>query len=422
MTLQVLHLSQSDCEGGAGRAAFRLHVALQASGIESIFHPGRNLLDDPEVRPARRQLVGLRFSQLTAFLNAIVLRSYRSRLQGELFSPSLLSYGRPDLRLVLKADIVCLHWLAGAFLRPAKLRQINKPIVWRLSDLWPFTGGCHYPGACRGFEATCGRCPMLGSTRSEDLSRLGLRQRARAYSGLDLTFVAPSRWIAEEARRSSVIGERRIIHIPTGVELDIFKPRNRAAARARFGLPGDACVLLFGALGALSDTRKGFPECMLALQSWVANRKQREAVLAVFGGGGKPPPSVAGLTVYDIGRLDNRALLADLYNAADLLLAPFAEDNLPNVVLEAIACGTPVVAYRAGGIPDAVVEGSSGALAPPGDARAFGEALSRALESQDSLSRGARARAEALFDLRACATSYRRLFEEVAHRNQSLQV
>jgi hypothetical protein len=130
-------------------------------------------------------------------------------------------------------------------------------VVWRLSDLWPFTGGCHYPGDCRRFEVECGCCPVLGSEHELDLSRDGFLARSRAYPGLDLTVVAPSRWIADKARRSSLFGARRIEHIATGVDLNVFAPHDRSAARASLGLPQDRTLILFGAFAATADRRKG---------------------------------------------------------------------------------------------------------------------------------------------------------------------
>ena len=413
----VLHLAQSDVEGGAGKAAFRLHSALRSIGVASTFHPGRDLRGDADVVPARSPESGIKATRRIAFANALALRAYPSRRRSELFSPSIFSYGRLDPLLVAKADIVCLHWIAGAFLRPTQLVGIGKPIVWRLSDLWPFTGGCHYPGVCRRFEAACGTCPTLGSQWEQDLSRLGMRQRARSYADLDLTIVAPSRWIAEQARRSSLFRGRRILHIPTGIELDVFRPRDRLHSRRQFGLPQDGSILLFGALGALGDARKGFADFIRATETWVATFNRKPAALAVFGGGGMPPQEVAGLPVYDLGRIDDRDKLAELYSAADALIAPFAEDNLPNVVIEAIACGTPVAAYAAGGIPEAVIEGISGAFAPPGQPDALADAIERAIARREFLAQGARAFAERTFDLKICAASYARLFADLASRS-----
>lgn len=410
---RVLHLAQSDSEGGACKAAFRLHEALRESGVASTFHPGRALRGDADILAARPRGLGLEATRYAAFANALPLKAYRRR-SGELFSPSILSYGRPDAELLARADVVCLHWIAGAFLRPAQLASLRKPLVWRLSDLWPFTGGCHYPGACRGFEHACGCCPVLGSGSERDLSRLGHRQRARAYRELDLTIVAPSSWIAREARSSSLFARMRVEEIPTGIELDTFRPQNKNAARARFCLPEHEDVLLFGALGGLGDPRKGFADLVRTLEAWAPRRGERPARLVVFGGGGEAPGEIAGLPVRDVGRIDEREALAALYAAADVLIAPFGEDNLPNVVLEAIACGTPVAAYAAGGVPDAVRPGRSGALAPIGNSNALAEALARTLVDRAALSAGARSLAEEAFDLRACAARYARLFADVA--------
>lgn len=414
----VLHIAQSDSEGGANKAAYRLHGALVDAGAGSVFHAGRLVRADAEGPPARSPWVGMEATRYAAFANAASLRLYSARKRRELFSPSIVSYGRPDPDLVAAADVVCLHWIAGAFLRPAQLWSIGKPLVWRLSDLWPFTGGCHYPGTCRKFEAACGDCPVLGSTMAHDLSRLGHRQRRNAYRGLDLTIVAPSRWIGEEARRSSLFADRRIVHIPTGVDLSVFFPRPQQTAIARFGLPPNRPIVLFGALGALDDTRKGFQDFVAAVQRMRALDPNFDATLVLFGGGAsQAPQAIANLPVRNLGRIDSEDALADLYSAGDILVAPFREDNLPNVVLEAIACGTPVAAYAAGGIPDAVVPDRSGALATAGDTQDLAEAIRFILSDparQTSLGQGARDLALEVFDIRACARAYAGLFLEVA--------
>nr|WP_255599894.1 glycosyltransferase [Afifella sp. IM 167] len=410
-------MAQSDSEGGANKAAFRLHRALQRQAITSTFHAGRVLRADAQAPAARAAWLGLEGSRIAAFLNAAPLRLYAQRTR-EPFSPSILSYGRIDPALLSRADVVCLHWVAGAFLRPAQLRSIGRPIVWRLSDLWPFTGGCHYPGACRGFEQACGACPSLGSRHDKDLSRIGFRQRERAYPDLDLTVVAPSRWIGEEARRSSLFAGCRIEHIPTGIDLSVFRRCDKAKARAHFGLPQDARIILFGALGALSDARKGFPAFGETMERLRTFEPEANVAVALFGGGAaEAPESIGGFPVHNVGRLDSEEELARLYSAADLLVAPFLEDNLPNVVLEALGCGLPVAAFAAGGIPDAVVPGESGALAPTGDTQALAGEIAGLLARPGSLAdlgEGARRMAEERFDLEVCAKNYAALFRELA--------
>ena len=172
--IRVLHLAQSDGGGGANKAAFRLHRSLRDLGLASTFHPGRKVGDDPDVIPAWPPIAGDFISKLAAWLDSHSLDFYRDR-RGDVFSPIRFCYGRPRRRLVAAADVVCLHWIAGSFLHPRHLAQLHKPLVWRLSDLWPFTGGCHFPADCRKFEERCSSCPSLGSTADDDLAARQLR-------------------------------------------------------------------------------------------------------------------------------------------------------------------------------------------------------------------------------------------------------
>ena len=418
---RVVHLAQSDREGGANRAAFRLHQALREAGVSSIFHAGRKLSSDPSVVPAWPRVGGRTASEVVARLNALALRAYPARRPAA-FSPVRLAYGRPHRDLIATTDVICLHWIAGAFLRPSALTRLGRPLVWRLSDLWPFTGGCHYPADCLRFAETCGHCPALGSPRDFDLSRLDFLARRRAYASLDLVIVAPSRWIADHARRSSLFGGRRIEHIATGVDLALYRPHDRAQARAHLGLPADRRIVLFGALAATDDRRKGYHHMQAALQALSASGKAGEVMLVVFGGKREAAmPEGFPLPALHVGQVTDETHLSKLYAAADVFVAPFEEDNLPNVVLEALACGTPVVSFAAGGIPDSIDHGENGYLAPLGATEELARGILWTMENADRGQRlrlAARAVAQARFDLATCAGRYRDLFNEIAARNR----
>ncbi|ABD06249.1 Glycosyl transferase, group 1 [Rhodopseudomonas palustris HaA2] len=418
--LSVVHLAQSDSEGGANKAAYRIHKNLQTLGLRSTFHVGRKLRDDPSVVPAHWPGVGRLGSDVVAYLNARTLRSYPHRL-GTPFSPSCLRYGHLDRGLIAGADVVCAHWIAGAFLNFGQLKGIAAPLVWRLSDIWPFSGGCHYPGGCSGFERACGGCPQLGSTEEHDLSRRGLRAREAAYGDLDLTIVAPSRWIAGLAGRSSLFGGRRIEHIPTGVDLQVFRPRDRLAARHTIGLPESGTIVLFGALSATDDPRKGYAHLLRTIEN-LAAAGRRDLSLVVFGGATQgAATSIAGYPVHHLGSIGSEERLAEIYSAADVLIAPFLEDNLPNVVLEAVACGTPVAAFAAGGIPDAIDHQVNGYLASTGDDAELARGVASLLDRPDAahVRSAARRLAETRFDLLDCARRYIALFEELAEASRS---
>jgi glycosyltransferase involved in cell wall biosynthesis len=356
-------------------------------------------------------------SDLVAYMNARGLKRYPQRSAP--FSPVSFSYGRLDRTLIDQADVVCVHWIAGAFLKPQDLAMIGRPLVWRLSDLWPFTGGCHFPGGCDRFADACGRCPILHSAETNDPSARGYLSRQTAYGSLDLTIVAPSRWIAEKARRSSLFRNRRIEHIATGVDLTVFMPYPRADARAALGLPTDERIILFGAFGGTGDGRKGFNDLRVALERLANDARFHDVIVVTFGGRPQAESNVPlPFRTIEVGRIDDERRLSLLYSAVDVLAAPSKEDNLPNVVLEALGCGTPVVAFQIGGIPDAIDHDRNGWLASPGDRDGLAAGLASILEKNDriGLRAAARGAAERRFDLSRCVGRYRMLFEDIASR------
>jgi glycosyltransferase involved in cell wall biosynthesis len=414
---KILHVGQSDRAGGANRATYRLHQALCEAGVDSKLWTPNKSQDDPTVIPALRGPAAKLAAQIVDFANYRLPRLYPGGKRGN-FSPVRFAYGRLNPAALPAADVVVLHWIAGAFLKPSRLISVGKPIIWQLWDLWPFTGGCHYPGECRSYEDACGPCPVLESRSTFDLSRLDFNARRRGYRDLDLTIVAPSRWMAEKARRSTLFGPRRIEHIASGVDLGVFRPHEKMLARDILGLPKDKKIVLFGAFSALSDRRKGY-QLIPAVLEKLAQSPVGEIMLAVFGGSRHPPASEVGqwrLPALHLGRFEDDVALALIYAAADVLIAPYLEDNLPFVILEALACGTPVVAFAAGGIPDAVDHQKNGYLAPVGAADELASGIAWVLadpERHKALCAAARATAEARFDIRDCARRYRDLCTEL---------
>lgn len=413
--MKVIHLSHTDGEAGAGRAAYRIHKSLCGLGIDSRMLVSQKYTSDPTVLSMSGYGIGRWRARISEYLEARTGRAM-ARDVSVFLSPSRFSYFRPDrAAAVLDADLVCAYWINGAYIDPVGLAGISKPLVWRLSDVWPFTGGCHYPGSCDRFERECGDCPLLLQPLPDDLTHRLWQRKWKSWQRLDLTVVAPSRWIADLARRSSLFADRRIEVIPTGVDIDHFRPGDRAAARVRWGLPHDRLLIMFGALNQEDNLRKGYRELLTALDV-VARTTLASQVLAVVFGSDVPLPSDLPVQAVSLGRLHGNEALAAAYNCADLMVVPSLEDNLPNVALEALACGAPIVAFDVCGMPDIVVDGWNGRLVRAKKPEEFGKALVELLTDREKLltmRSNSRLYAEKYFSMKQQTLAYLRLYRQL---------
>jgi glycosyltransferase involved in cell wall biosynthesis len=413
--MKVLLLNATDGGDGAGRAAYRLHIGLRRVGISSSLGVTRASGADPEViGPFSSLAKGL--ALLRSRLDRLPTLLYRHR-QAAGFSPAFLP-NSDLLRTVRKLDpdVVHLHWINMGFVPPRYLRKLGRPLVWTLHDMWPFTGGCHYSAGCRRFERRCGACPLLGSRHSRDLSRLVWSGKRRVLEGLDLTLVTPSRWLGSCVERSSLLGRFPRHVIRSGIDTDRFKPICRATARDILGLAQDVPLILFGANNSTTDPRKGFDLLTAALHRLAETGLSRSPELLVFGAG-TPPDGRIPFPAHYLGRLHDDVSLALLYSAADVFVAPSQEDNLPNTVVEASACGTPCVAFAIGGMGDIIEHEKTGFLAQPYDPRELAHGLARVLEDdrlRDALGNQARKKILAEFSLEKQALVYADLYESVA--------
>jgi glycosyltransferase involved in cell wall biosynthesis len=323
----------------------------------------------------------------------------------------------------LSPDIVHLHWINAGFVRIETLAKLNRPLVWTLHDMWPFTGGCHYSGECDRYTKSCGACPQLQSERERDLSRWVWRRKLDAWRDIDLTVVSPSRWLADLAARSSLFSNTRIEIIPNGLDLQRYKPIDKKLAKQLLGLSPEKKALLFGAVGATGDRRKGFHLLQPALQKLAGLETWRDRLESVVFGSSTPadPPDF-GFTTRYLGRLDDDISLALLYAAADVFVAPSIQDNLPNTVMEALACGTPCVAFNIGGMAELIDHRENGYLAEPFESEDFCRGIRWVLEkthSTDRLARRAREKAEREFSLESWSRNYSILYESLLDREDS---
>jgi glycosyltransferase involved in cell wall biosynthesis len=313
----------------------------------------------------------------------VKFRHLRNRPDGfEYFSTGRLRYATPWPADQLVGDVLMLHWIGKLVDYPSFFGSLpaDRPIVWVLHDMNPFTGGCHFSAGCNRFMQHCGNCPQIASSSDRDITFQTLRMKRRLYEGLNLHVVSPSRWLSEQAKRSVPLAGAASQHvIPYGLETDRFAPADRREARNALGLDPGKTIVLFGAASS-DNRRKGF---QLLMEAW--SRLPSEQIQGVMFGAGEAPTVEAGQAdIQHLGFIRDPDRLRLVYSAADLFVLPSLEDNLPQTGMEAMSCGTPVVAFAAGGIPDYVRPGETGELVPVGDSRCLAQTISRLVDDPQS--------------------------------------
>lgn len=420
--MRVLHLSTYDTAGGAAGSAYRLHRGLLEAGVKSrmlvlqkdssddtVFEHSPDLgLGGRVWRRFRREQI--RFSRL--------LSQYRGT-DGAGSGP--FSTDRSPYRLAasveaLEPDLINLHWVARLVDYRHLFRDCigDRPVVWRLSDLNPFTGGCHYDEGCGKYRSQCGACPKLGSRHTRDWSRAIWERKRRAYEHVpehQLHFVAQSTWIQNQVKASPLTSRFESTVIPNGLDTNTYRPYNREEVRKAFVIPRDRPVVLAVA-DSLDDRRKGFDLLVKAVRGL-----DNLHLLLVGTTTGELVPDVSH---QHLGFIEADEQLAKVYSAADVFAIPSRQDNLPNTVLESMACGTPVVGFETGGIPDMVRPGETGWLAAEKNARSFRDALQKALfceRERNRRGKQARRTVEKEYTLEGQVRRYSHLYERLLEKS-----
>jgi glycosyltransferase involved in cell wall biosynthesis len=418
--MNVLLLSTYDTYGGAGIAARRTMQALRRAGVEARLLVQQRESDEPFVQ----SIADTWWEKKRAFARFALERARfvpheRDASVRFQFSPANVGTDISRHPLVQAADVLHLHWVNFGFLSIRSLQSLfalGKPVVWTLHDQWAFTGGCHYAGTCRGFEQHCGNCPLLKRPDPRDLSRRVWERKARAFAGAPLHVTTCSDWLAREARRSSLFREVPVTPIPNPIDPDDFKPVPQAEACQYLGLNSDCTYLLFAAQ-KISDPRKGFRYVREALERLKAEgfSAKKPMELLVFGKADAAEFGALPYPVRALGTLRTAEQLRAAYAAAAAFLIPSLEDNLPNTLMEALACGTPGVGFRTGGIPELIVHRQTGYVAEHASAEDLARGIRWVLTETppDALRRAARHHVLSHYAEAVVAGRYRQVYETI---------
>lgn len=413
--MKILHISANDLEGGAARAAYRLNKGLQSINVDSQMLVQKKTSDDPTV-VAPQNLIDKSIAKVGGILDTIPAKFYPRQTQTS-FSAQWLPDRICSKVAQLNPDLINLHWIHKSHLRIETIAKLNKPIIWTLHDMWPFTGGCYYDRHCGKYVDSCGACPQLKSNKDRDLSRWIWQRKHQAWKNVPLTIVTPSQWLAECASSSSLFKNSPVKVIANGLDLHRYKPVNRQIVRQLLNLPQHKQLILFGAVKATSERRKGFHLLNEALQSLCQLGWQERIELIVVGASQSDSLVDLGFKTHFLGKLSDDISLAQVYAAADVFVAPSLQDNLPNTVVEAIACGTPCAAFKIGGMPEIIEHRSNGYLARPFEIEDLAQGIAWILEDKErhqTLGDRARNKAEQEFTQELQARHYASLYSEVA--------
>ncbi len=385
--LKVVHLNTYDGNGGAGRACIRLNQALINQQVDSKIIVHYKFGTDASIKTFNTNIFKKYYTAFIIIFERLLAKLYlkpvRTPFSFAWFGRSVIKH--PDVKA---ADIIHLHWVNHSFLNPkhlVQLAKLNKPIVWTFHDSNAFTGGCHVRYTCDHYQQQCGNCPLLKAESPDDHSHKIWLQKNEAYQKLDINIVAPSTWMETSVKLSSLMGGRPIHQIPNTLETEIFKPQNKKQAKEQAWLNPDKFIFLTGFMPSRKDMHKGTQYLLDSLDIL----KQRlgdnadKIELVVFGNRNtEDVPEFPFKTTF-LGTISNDEKLATCYAAADAFLIPSLEDNLPYTVMESLACGTPVVSFTTGGIPDMVRHEYNGYLAQYRSAESFADGMEWVINHSD---------------------------------------
>ncbi len=378
MAMKVLIVNTSYADGGAAMAARRLKDALTAYGVEA-----KMLVRDgaADVADATVKTLPFRWLALWHFLwERLVLFVCLHFRYDNLFAVDAGISGNDITRLKVfrQADIIHLHWVNQGMLSFGDLRKIfrsGKAVVWTMHDAWPSTALCHLTLGCRQFTTECQQCKYLPgfetATRpkhSKWLARVWRRKRQLLqHSGV--TFVACSRWLEGEAKASAMLRGQHIVSIPNPIDTRIFCPGDRQEARRQEGLPLDRRLVLF-VCQKVTNPYKGMDYLIEACRqlSDAHSAMAGEVSVVLLGSHADEVARELPFPAIALGYVDDEQRMARIYRAADVFVLPSLSENLPNTIMEAMACGVPCLGFRVGGIPEEIDHRRTGYVAVYRDA------------------------------------------------------
>jgi glycosyltransferase involved in cell wall biosynthesis len=409
--MKIAMFSTYDISGGASRACVRLKHGLLLDKRADIRYFVKFKKEESKKTIVLKSKEVLK-DDLEGLIN-LYFRENRTNLSDTLFSFSFSDIILPDLK---PFDIINLHWIETfiSLENLYELVKLNKPIVWTLHDMKAFTGGCHYSSNCEKYINECNNCPQLTNDPKELVTKV-FQEKKEIFKNANITIVTPSIWLANEAKKSKIFKNKKIEVIPYGLDTSIFFPRNPRKAKKMFGIDEETIVLSFGVIDH-SEKRKGFKELLEAI-SLIENKIKNKKITALLFG--TSTDTNLPFKVIHIGHVNDDEKLSYLYSASDIFILPSLEDNLPNTILEALACGTPIIAFDTGGAKD-IINDSNGKIVPKGDIKKLSEEIYNLICDKELREKKGKTGAKLIqnnYSLKHQANAYLKLFHEIKEKD-----
>ena len=424
--MKVLIVNTSEKTGGAAVAAHRLMDALNNHGVKA-----RMLVRDKETD--NLTVIGLqgKWRQQWYFLwERFIIFLHLHFNRQRLFEIDIANAGTDitSLREFREADVVHLHWINQGMLSLSAIGKIlrsGKPVVWTMHDLWPATAICHYARGCKNYRTGCGHCPLLpGKGGANDLASRVWRRKQRMLDGQNISFVTCSQWLRGEAQASALLQGHHVTNIPNAIDTRVYCPADKQEARRATGLPADSKVILFVSQ-RVTDERKGMDYLTEAVSQLSSQHPEmcQQVVIAILGGHSEVLADRLSLPVHSLGYVSDERQIVNIYRSADVFVTPSLEDNLPNTIMEAMACGVPCVGFRVGGIPEEIDHQKNGYVAKYRDATDLAKGIRWVLyeSDYDTLSRQAVTKVAHNYSQQSVAIRYTEVYNEaIAQKHYKL--
>lgn len=424
--MRVLIVNTSERVGGAAVAANRLMEALNNHGVKAkmlVREKGTDTLTVVGLEGRWRQQWCFLWERLVIYLHLHCSRKH-------LFEVDIANVGTDITRLpeFKEADVIHLHWINQGMLSIGDIRKIlrsGKPVVWTMHDIWPATAICHYARDCKNYKSECNHCQLLpGNGGAHDLANRVWKRKQKMLDGQSISYVACSQWLCGEAKTSALLSGQKVTSIPNAIDTHVYCPKDKQQVRERLGLPADRKVILFVSQ-RVTDQRKGMDYLVEAVRLLVEQHPElkEQATIAILGGHSEELQGQLQLSVYPLGYVSDEKRIVEVYNAADVFVTPSLEDNLPNTIMEALACGVPCVGFKVGGIPEEIDHQKNGYVAAYRDAQDLGRGIQWVLQEADyeALSKAAVAKVNRCYSQQSVALRYTEVYNEaIAQKHYKL--